>query len=320
MNGVESQRDYYDLLGLKPTASVDEIRRRYKFLVLAFHPDRFARTPEHHMLAEQQIKQINEAYKVLSDPQARTRYDLARLSGLAAAPVVPNAPALQRELEQARVRIHQLEQETVTLRTRLEVVAAERTALQRQLQEREREHREAQQALDAEAKLLALQLDQLGRERLTLDNLLKEQLAQANQKAAQLTQELAGRERLLENLAANKAEWERSSQSRLEMLSQQVRRLQEEVARREATLAEQRHAHANLEERLLRVEREAKQSAQNLTNALRLKQQESESLQVGVRTAADAQLRERRAVRLWQVVAIIAILNTLVLLALYVIG
>ncbi len=72
--------NYYDILGVKSTAQLDEIRRRYKFLVVAFHPDRFLRTPEHHALAEQRIKQVNEAYRVLSDPQTRTQYDLARLS------------------------------------------------------------------------------------------------------------------------------------------------------------------------------------------------------------------------------------------------
>ena len=97
----------------------------------------------------------------------------------------------------------------------------------------------------------------------------------------------------------------------------QWRRLQEELGRRDASLTQQRQAHTNLEERLLRVEREAHQSAQNLANALHVKQQESESYLQGARSAEDAHQRERRSVRLWQVVALIAILNTLVLLALY---
>ena len=105
--------NYYDILGVKSTAPLDEIRRRYKFLVIAFHPDRFLRTPEHHALAEQRIKQVNEAYRVLSDPQARTQYDLARLSTFSSSTtsVHPFMSQLQHDVTQAQARSAQLEQE-----------------------------------------------------------------------------------------------------------------------------------------------------------------------------------------------------------------
>lgn len=316
MPANDVQPDFYDLLGVGPAASSEEIRRRYRFLVMAFHPDRFSRNPEHHALAEQRIKQVNAAFSVLSDPQARARYDVVRLAGIlgprVAAPSSQYAQ-LQRELEQARGRAHQAEQDVHLLRTWQEAIIAEKASLQRDLDDRERAFRSERQALEAEAKILTLQLEQLARERMTLDQLLKDQLAQANSKAAQLTQELASRERFVENLAATKADWERSNQSRLELMAQQLRRLQEELSARNAALAQQRHAHMTLEERLARVERDARQAAQSLANALQLKQQEAETLQVGVRTAEDAKRREQRTIRLWQIAALIGIVNTLIL-------
>lgn len=55
------QVDHYEVLGVSTLATEDEIRQRYRFLALAFHPDRHQRNSEHHHLAEQQIKRINEA-------------------------------------------------------------------------------------------------------------------------------------------------------------------------------------------------------------------------------------------------------------------
>jgi curved DNA-binding protein CbpA len=313
------QPDFYDLLGIGPAASGEEIRRRYRFLVMAFHPDRFSRNPEHHALAEQRIKQVNEAYRILSDPQERARYDMVRVSSMlgprTAAPSFQYVQ-LQRELDQMRSRSHQLEQDVYVLRNAQDALLVERSALQRELEDRDRASRNERQALEAEAKLLTLQLEQLARERVNLDQLLKDQLAQANFKATQLSQELASRERLVENLAATKADWERSNQSRLELLAQQLRRLQEELAARDASLAQQRHTQATLEARMARVERDARQAAQHLANALRIKQQEADVLQTGVRVAEEAKLRENRINRLWQIAALVGIVNTIVLLLL----
>jgi curved DNA-binding protein CbpA len=319
MPANELQPDFYDLLGIGPAASSEEIRKRYRFLVMAFHPDRFSRNPEHHALAEQRIKQVNEAYRVLSDPQARTRYDMVRVSSMLGPKTTAYSSQfvhLQRELDQVRSRSHQLEQDVYVLRTAQEALLAERATLQRELEDRERSYRTERQTLEAEAKLLTMQLEQLARERTNLDQLLKDQLAQANSKAAQLSQELASRERLVENLAANKADWERSNQSRLELLSQQMRRLQEELAARDASLAQQRQVHSVLEERLVRVEHDAHQAAQHLANALRIKQQEADVLQTGVRVAEESKRRETRANRLWQIAALVGIVNTVVLLLL----
>ena len=312
----EPQQNYYDLLGVRPSASAEEIRRRYKFLVIAFHPDRFVRTPEHHALAELRIKQVNEAYRVLSDPQARAQYDLLRLtalSGTAPSAAAPWLAQFQQELEHARARIAHMEQEADGWRIRLEAAAGEKAALQRAQAERDRQQQQAYQALEAEIGRLRQQLEQLARERVALDRELKDQATEASQKTSRLTEELATRERLVENLAASKAQWEKSNQSRQELLAQQVRKLQEDVARRDATLAQQKQAYLALQERLAHSEQEARLAHLSLSNALRGKQGEIDSLMAEGKETTEAHSREQRSVRLWQVVALIAILNTLLL-------
>jgi curved DNA-binding protein CbpA len=320
----EPAQNHYDVLGVRPSASAEEIRRRYKFLVIAFHPDRFVRTPEHHALAELRIKQVNEAYRVLGDAQARAQYDMLRLAagnqfgagGQAPGVAAPWLAQMQHELEQAHTRITQLEQEVGGWRARLDAAAAERSFLQQQQAERERDHQQTRQDLEAEISRLTGQLEQLVRDRAALDVQLRDQATQASRKTTQLAQELASRERLVENLAATKAEWEKSNQTRQDLLAQQVRKLQEELARREGTLAQQNQAHITLQERLARVEQEARLSHQSLSHALRSKQQEVDSLLAEGGLANEVRRREQRSVRLWQIAAIIAILNTLLLLAL----
>ncbi len=69
--------NYYDLLGLTKTATIQEIKSAYKKNALKFHPDRNSNTqnPEETQLAEERFKIINEAYQVLSDPFKRANYD-----------------------------------------------------------------------------------------------------------------------------------------------------------------------------------------------------------------------------------------------------
>ncbi len=64
-------KDYYKILGVERKASADEIKKAYRKLALQYHPDR---NPGNRQ-AEEQFKEINEAYQVLSDPQKRARYD-----------------------------------------------------------------------------------------------------------------------------------------------------------------------------------------------------------------------------------------------------
>lgn len=64
-------KDYYKILGVERKASADEIRKAYRKLALKYHPDR---NPG-DKTAEENFKNINEAYQVLSDSQKRARYD-----------------------------------------------------------------------------------------------------------------------------------------------------------------------------------------------------------------------------------------------------
>src|ERR671931_1806631 len=61
----------YEVLGVKPDASVDEIRKTYRKLAKQFHPDLNPGKPE----AEARFKAISAAYDLLSDPEKRARYD-----------------------------------------------------------------------------------------------------------------------------------------------------------------------------------------------------------------------------------------------------
>jgi DnaJ-class molecular chaperone len=67
---MTSKRDYYDILGLQKSATKADIKQAYRKLALKFHPDR-NKAPD----AENQFKEINEAYEVLNNDQKRQTYD-----------------------------------------------------------------------------------------------------------------------------------------------------------------------------------------------------------------------------------------------------
>lgn len=67
---------YYEILGVAPTASQQEIRRAYRNMMKQCHPDRFASQPSSvQKEALQKSKRINEAYEQLRDARRRRRYD-----------------------------------------------------------------------------------------------------------------------------------------------------------------------------------------------------------------------------------------------------
>jgi molecular chaperone DnaJ len=74
-----NQRDYYEVLGVTRTASVEEIKAAYRKCALKWHPDRH---PEDKAEAEVKFRESTEAYSVLSDAQKRQVYDTYGHAGL----------------------------------------------------------------------------------------------------------------------------------------------------------------------------------------------------------------------------------------------
>lgn len=68
------EKNYYDILEVNKIASQEIIDRVYKVLVKKYHPD-LQSDPEIKSQYEQKMKEINEAYEILSDEQKRKEYD-----------------------------------------------------------------------------------------------------------------------------------------------------------------------------------------------------------------------------------------------------
>jgi DnaJ-domain-containing protein 1 len=69
-------KNYYRILGLPTDASAEDVKRAYRRLAKELHPDRHPNAPD----ATAKFQALNEAHAVLSDPEARARYDAACIS------------------------------------------------------------------------------------------------------------------------------------------------------------------------------------------------------------------------------------------------
>ena len=68
-NGLDF-KDYYAILGVPKEATADEIKKAFRKLARKYHPDVSKEAD-----AEARMKDVNEAYTVLSDPEKRAAYD-----------------------------------------------------------------------------------------------------------------------------------------------------------------------------------------------------------------------------------------------------
>lgn len=65
-------KNYYQLLGIEPSAGQEEIKRAFRKMASLYHPDH---NPKDAEKAEEKFKAINEAYEVLGDEGKRRQYN-----------------------------------------------------------------------------------------------------------------------------------------------------------------------------------------------------------------------------------------------------
>ncbi|QRN02637.1 DnaJ domain-containing protein [Legionella sp. MW5194] len=69
---IKTAKNFYEVLGVPPTASLEDIKKAYKKAALLVHPDKY-QEPD----AEEVFKKLGEAYSVLVDGEKRRQYDLS---------------------------------------------------------------------------------------------------------------------------------------------------------------------------------------------------------------------------------------------------
>jgi len=73
---MSDSKDYYEVLGIQRNASPQEVKEAWLYWVNILHPDRMSKMPEHiQTKAQEDLKKVNAAYEVLSDPRKRAEYD-----------------------------------------------------------------------------------------------------------------------------------------------------------------------------------------------------------------------------------------------------
>ncbi|MDH7568738.1 MAG: DnaJ domain-containing protein [Armatimonadota bacterium] len=99
---MRCEKDYYAVLGVSATATPEEIREAYLARVRLLHPDRFdeEKQPAEWRLANAMMADLNEAFEVLGDAEARAKYDAQRAAG-AGSPQQEASSRTQAEADQS---------------------------------------------------------------------------------------------------------------------------------------------------------------------------------------------------------------------------
>jgi curved DNA-binding protein CbpA len=76
---MSSSKDYYDILGVRPTAKLAEIELAFRGRRTQYHPDKYATADADTVRwATEKMQEVNEAYGILGKSDARARYDQER--------------------------------------------------------------------------------------------------------------------------------------------------------------------------------------------------------------------------------------------------
>ncbi|MDD2237744.1 MAG: DnaJ domain-containing protein, partial [Kiritimatiellae bacterium] len=68
---ASGKKDFYEVLGIGRNASAEEIKKAYRKMAVKYHPDKNPGDQK----AEEQFKEISEAYEILSDARKKQQYD-----------------------------------------------------------------------------------------------------------------------------------------------------------------------------------------------------------------------------------------------------
>jgi curved DNA-binding protein CbpA len=85
-------KNYYELLGIDPSAPVDDIKKAFRREIAKYHPDKVQHLgQEFQAMASTLAADLTEAYRILMDSELRAKYD----EGLRTGRAVPEPPPLQ---------------------------------------------------------------------------------------------------------------------------------------------------------------------------------------------------------------------------------
>ena len=87
MSQFDADKDYYEILGAHQRVSRRDLDRLYRRLAARCHPDKGG--------TEEEMKSLNEAYRVLKNDETRREYDAKRARPATAIPVPRSSPAAQ---------------------------------------------------------------------------------------------------------------------------------------------------------------------------------------------------------------------------------